>query len=223
MKTIKERLKDQLSAAHFRVLNEQLYTRRGQDSLKLMKQDPNLFDIYHEGFRNQVKQWPQNPLMEIQLRIKERIQKMEVIADMGCGEAALAHYFCPLGYVVHSFDLVTKEPYIKAADMTCVPIDDESVDYVVFCLSLMGLDWGMALFEGSRILKMNGTMFVSDVKSRVDLNQMQRNLKQMGFEILKKNIKNKMFFSFELKKTKKAELSVAKQFKPLKACVYKKR
>lgn len=39
-----------LQAAKFRMLNEQLYTTRGDQALSAFAQDPELFRIYHDGF-----------------------------------------------------------------------------------------------------------------------------------------------------------------------------
>lgn len=73
-----------------------------------------------------------------------------VIADLGCGDAKLAK---SVPQKVHSFDLVAANDLVVACDMSQIPLGNESVDVVVFCLSLMGNNIREYLFEANRILK----------------------------------------------------------------------
>lgn len=87
-----------------------------------------------------------------------------VIADLGCGDAALARALVPKGYTVLSFDLVSDGGFVVEADICSrVPLpgsEDEDdadaaqvVDVVVFALSLMSVNWVGAIREAWRILK----------------------------------------------------------------------
>lgn len=75
-----------------------------------------------------------------------------IIADMGCGDANLAK---SVSQKVHSFDLVANNDLVTACDMAKVPLKDQSVDVVVFCLSLMGTNLTDYLKEANRILKVS--------------------------------------------------------------------
>ena len=46
---------------------------------------------------------------------------------------------------VHSFDLVAAAPGVVACNMAAVPLPDAAVDAAIFCLSLMGTDYGAFL------------------------------------------------------------------------------
>lgn len=48
--------------ARFRYLNEQIYKRESNEANKLFKEDPDAFQAYHEGYRQQINKWPLNPL-----------------------------------------------------------------------------------------------------------------------------------------------------------------
>ena len=85
-----------------------------------------------------------------------------LIADLGCGDAALARALVPPGLAVLSFDLVPDRAFVVEAD-TCarVPLPgsedaDEGavVDVVVCALSLMGTNWPGCVREAWRILRM---------------------------------------------------------------------
>ena len=52
------------------MLNEQLYTSTSAESFSLFSSEPELFDLYHKGYRDQVEKWPENPLDIIVDRLK---------------------------------------------------------------------------------------------------------------------------------------------------------
>ncbi|KAF7996114.1 hypothetical protein HCN44_009995 [Aphidius gifuensis] len=78
--SLRERMLKQLRSARFRYLNETLYNNNSSESKKLFVEDPDAFEAYHSGYRQQVKQWPLNPL-EV---IINTIKKIEIlkIADV---------------------------------------------------------------------------------------------------------------------------------------------
>lgn len=73
-----------------------------------------------------------------------------VIADFGCGEAKLAQ---SVKNKVHSFDLVAVNDHVVQCDMKNVPLESQTIDMVVFCLSLMGTNAVEFLCEAHRVLK----------------------------------------------------------------------
>lgn len=79
-----------------------------------------------------------------------------IIADFGCGDAKLAK---SVQQKVHSFDFVAINEHITPCDMAHVPLEKESVNVVVFCLSLMGTNINEYLYEANRVLK-KGLVFI---------------------------------------------------------------
>ena len=74
---------------------------------------------------------------------------------------------CP--FVVYSFDLVSGgNPLVTPADMSNVPLSDESVDVGVYCLALMGTNVADFVRESWRVLKFNGVLRVAEVRSRFE-------------------------------------------------------
>ena len=61
-KGLLNQLQDKLKGSKFRWINEKLYTQSGNDSLEMIQKDVSLFDLYHEGFREQVTRWPLVPV-----------------------------------------------------------------------------------------------------------------------------------------------------------------
>ena len=60
--TLQASMRDKLTSARFRHLNQNLYTTSSSDSFRHFQQRPELFEEYHEGFRRQVASWPENPV-----------------------------------------------------------------------------------------------------------------------------------------------------------------
>lgn len=87
-----------------------------------------------------------------------------VVADLGCGDAALAKALVPKGFTILSFDLVSDGDFVVEADVcTRIPLpgseaeDNDGaqvVDVVVCALSLMSVNWAGCIREAWRVLKM---------------------------------------------------------------------
>lgn len=90
-----------------------------------------------------------------------------MIADLGCGDAALAHALVPKGMTVLSYDLISDGKYVIATDICGtlpLPGSEEAegessqgeghvVDVAICALSLMGSNWPKCIREGWRVLK----------------------------------------------------------------------
>jgi hypothetical protein len=171
-----------LSGSRFRLLNEELYTTTSKSAFERFSENPALYDQYHEGFRHQVEQWPVNPLDTIVSSLKKLSAKSTkdtalVVADFGCGDAQLAKNLINLkckggkdAFKVHSFDLVAANEHVTACDMAKVPVEQETVDVGVFCLSLMGTNLADFIRESHRVLKPKGILKIAEVRSRFESN-----------------------------------------------------
>lgn len=217
------KMREKISGSRFRWINEQLYTISSEDALKLIKDNPELFDEYHNGFRTQVQSWPENPVDTFISQFKSRLEKpinapgglpgepdgTVVIADMGCGEAQLAQDVMKLKgskksqkvkFKVHSFDLKKANDRVTVADIKNVPLPDSSTHVVVFCLALMGINFLDFIREANRILKPGGEIWIAEIKSRfVDGNveKFVKALKKIGLFHKTTDDSNKMFVRFE--------------------------
>ena len=121
---------------------------------------------YHVGFRRQVQSWPSNPVSHYISELSSYPTKT-VIADLGCGDAALARALLTKNFTVLSFDLVSDGAYVVEADICSrVPLpgsepqsakasqgEAQVVDVVVCALSLMSTNWPKCISEAWRILR----------------------------------------------------------------------
>jgi ribosomal RNA-processing protein 8 len=143
---------------------------------------------------------------------------------MGCGDAVLAQ---SVPNLVHSFDLVSRNPVVVACNMASLPLQDQSADIVVFCLSLMGTNIADFLREAHRVLKPNGIVKIAEVRSRFEgeedgLKTFFRVLKKAGFDIVNRSFLSTMFLLLEAVKSSRSSITFDESYSA-KACVYKKR
>ncbi|CAB3368159.1 Hypothetical predicted protein [Cloeon dipterum] len=221
--SLRERMMERLHGAHFRFLNEQLYTAEGSKSIKMFTKNPEAFTAYHEGFQQQVQQWEFNPLDLIIANIKKKGSDL-VIADFGCGDARLSF---SVQNKVHSFDLVAMNDNVTVCDMAHTPLPNSSVDIAVFCLSLMGTNLSEFILEANRVLKPGGTLKIAEVESRFDgekgLNSFIYGVTKHGFKLASKNLSKTYFCFLDFKKTLLKDAQKKLPQLKLKPCMYKKR
>ncbi|KAF9782898.1 methyltransferase-domain-containing protein [Thelephora terrestris] len=238
--TFQKGMKKKLDGARFRWINETLYKSDSQKAVELMHDDPSMFQEYHAGFRQQVQSWPSNPVDDYINELKT-CPHGTVIADLGCGDAALARALVPHGLNVLSYDLVPDGMYVIQADICAsIPLPgsepDEGVgeghivDMVVCTLSLMGSNWPKCIREAWRILKPTGRLKIAEVSSRFEnVEQFVSLISSVGFKLKSKNEKNTHFTTFEFQriprkgKTEKDWEKLMSKGKILKPCEYKRR
>lgn len=220
-KSFGDKLRESLKGSRFRYINELLYTQSSDEAMKIFEEDQTAFSAYHEGFRHQISQWPMNPLDRIIKQIK-KMPKDYVIVDMGCGDARLSKSVLQK---VYSIDLVSEVEGVIQADMAKVPIDSNSVNVVVYCLSLMGTNLKDFLIEANRILKLNGLIKIAEVSSRFEkINAFIDFVQKCGFEIVSKDLNHELFYFLTFKKTHDVNTFNKKIINySLKPCLYKKR
>jgi ribosomal RNA-processing protein 8 len=186
-------MRQKLISARFRHLNQALYTTPSAQSMQLFTESPEMFSEYHEGFRRQVEVWPENPVDGYVGAIRSRgmvkrgnnasssstaqpLPRTDGtcrIADLGCGDAALASSLqrdlSKLHLKIHSFDLSSSaetNKLITRADIAALPLPDDSIDVALFCLALMGTNWVDFVEEAFRVLRWKGELWVAEIKSR---------------------------------------------------------
>ncbi|SJX65114.1 related to RRP8-nucleolar protein required for efficient processing of pre-rRNA at site A2 [Sporisorium reilianum f. sp. reilianum] len=135
-----------LSGSRFRTINEKLYTTASDEAVRMIDAAPAMFDEYHQGFREQVRSWPKNPLDRIvelfdpslssgkaktkskanQPRpaagaAKARFTPGALVVDLGAGEGGLAKKLAPKGVKVLCYDLVTtSDGWVRKQDTAAI-------------------------------------------------------------------------------------------------------
>lgn len=241
--SLQSSMKQSLDGARFRQINEYLYKMDSSQAHRMIRDDAQIFEDYHTGFRHQVETWPINPVQHYTSLLSKYPPKT-VIADLGCGEAALARNLVSKGMNVLSFDLVTDGAFVVETDIcNRIPLPGSDVDSdeiscgkgqivdVTICsLSLMGTNWPNCLREAWRILKPDGELKIAEVTSRItDIQKFQNLIQLIGFQMISKDESNSHFMLFDFKKIPNRRKSEKEWSKVvacasiLKPCEYKRR
>lgn len=226
--SLKERMKMKLKASHFRYINEQLYTSTGLEAKELFENNSGEFSAYHAGYRQQLSEWPINPVDVIINQIRRRINKSDrklVVADFGCGDAKIARTLSE-EIKTYSFDLVALNDHVTVSDMASTFLFSGSIDIAVFCLSLMGTNLSSYIREANRVLKLGGLLKIADVESRfVDVNSFINDVEKFGFKTVHNDFSHNMFYFLSFKKVSVISKHKKKKLPDLKLnpCLYKKR
>ncbi|KAF7698676.1 Ribosomal RNA-processing protein 8 [Cucumispora dikerogammari] len=192
------KLEEALAPSKFRLITS--YMSR---SLNLKRLTSQAIANYHKGYRIQVSKWPVNPLDYIIDYLKQTSHNKTTrrITDVGCGEARLSSEFSN----VTSLDLFPINESIQRADLDLLPVENNSQDVAVYCLSLLKEDCYQALVEANRILKQRGLCLIIETKSRIT-QSFDRNISgRLGFKIIKKEDVKGYFVFYVLEKVKQSE------------------
>ena len=79
--------------------------------------------ITFQGFQQQTRSWPEQPL-DAAIRWLKKQPKKARVADFGCGDAGLAR---AVSQQVASLDLVAASPEVTACDMGATPLGEPGV------------------------------------------------------------------------------------------------
>lgn len=218
--TLANKLQSELLGGRFRYINEQLYTMNSKKAEDLFRSDASAFEAYHAGYRQQVEKWPSNPLTRIIKTIK-RLPKTAIVGDFGCGEGKLAQ---SVPNKVYSMDLVANRADIVACNITKTPLQPQSLDVAVYCLSLMGTNLNDYLLEANRVLKLHGNVYIAEIQSRFeDIREFMRCMNACGFDLIKKDVAVNYFYFFHFRKMRHVAKDVKLKTFSLKPCLYRKR
>ncbi len=184
----------------FSEMNRRWNVSHSETTAKRLAGDPKEWEQYHHLYRDARKDWALVPYEEF-VRWAEK-RSGYAIGDFGCGEALVAKSLSG-GHTVHSFDHVAINSDVVACDMANVPLDDESLDVVLYCLSLMGTNLSDYLREAHRVLKLDGHLHIWEPTSRFgDLGAFKVSLKELGFDLLREATEWKFTHLHLLKSTR---------------------
>lgn len=142
---------------------------------------------YHELYRQSREKWVKTPFKEM-INYYSKRNGLH-IGDFGCGEAFLSEALNGK-HTIYSFDHVAINENVTACDIANVPLQDETLDVVIFSLSLMGRNFGDYIKEAARVLKLDGTIRIIKSTNRFnDLENFKNILFHYGFDdIVSKNM-----------------------------------
>jgi superfamily II DNA or RNA helicase len=172
----------QVRHGDFTALNNRWSTSRSGTIHQRLREDPSEWYLYHTLYREARESWPEQPFERIAERI--RVRPDWVVGDFGCGECLLTRAL-PDNRVVGTDHIALDESVIES-DMSATPLDDASLDVVVFSLSLMGTNWTDYLHEAYRTLKPYGHLFIAEPFGRWQdrIQDLRAAVEAVGFQIV---------------------------------------
>ncbi|CDO64311.1 rRNA processing and telomere maintaining methyltransferase, putative [Plasmodium reichenowi] len=228
-KKIENSPEDIVNSSLFRYINEYMYTNNSAVVQNKLNQTKNIFNIYHQGYKNQKNKWPHNPVSIIIKHLKKYFNKNNKIADLGCGEAEIARTLD--GWYINSFDLIQYNHYVTPCNITQLPLNNNSYDCFVLSLSLMNTDWPKIIFESVRCLKKGATLIIAEVVSRfTNYKAFIKFMNNVGFKLSNKINLDDFFYVFFFEKNQEVDISSSINEKRIKKvsslltpCIYKRR
>ena len=176
----------------FSQLNQAWSVSKSENTFKRLKKDKSEWYYYHTLYREKRKKWNEIPYEEIAKKIQGRPDW--IIADMGCGENLLSK---EIENKIHAFDYVALDgENVTECDITNVPLEDGSVDAVVFSLSLMGSNSKDYLKEGFRITKPYGNLFIAEPSKKWNnkTKELENIVEQAGFKVLETKASSRFLY-----------------------------
>lgn len=164
----------------FSEMNKSWNTSNSNTNYKRLKKDNTEWKTYHKLYSKAREKWSEIPYVELSKKIKGRPEW--VIGDFGCGENLLSK---EIKNKVHAFDFVAIDDSVVSCDLSCVPLDNNVLDVVVFSLALMGTNYTEYLKEAHRVLKPFGLVFISEPSTRWEdrEDELKDKLIDAGFKI----------------------------------------
>jgi ubiquinone/menaquinone biosynthesis C-methylase UbiE len=166
---------------------------------KLFKNKPNLWNEYHNELQksenlfnaDSQEQIPYKRIIRYLNNIK--LRRNINIADLGCGMNRIYEALKNNDkFTFYSYDHVPKNDKVIQADISKLPLEDNTMDIVILCLAMWGSNCHNYLDEVNRVLDYRGELLIIEPTNRwIDKdtynNKLQELLINKGFIILDSN------------------------------------
>lgn len=166
----------------FAKMNNRWYASSSNKTHTRLEANPEEWAHYHTMYQELRKKWKVVPFQEEIHWLQQRSGL--TVGDFGCGEALIAAAVNDR-HLIHSYDHVAVNESVVACDIAAVPLDDETLDVAIFCLSLMGSNFTDYIREAHRCLRIDGHLHVWEPASYFDdVEQFADELGRLGFDVL---------------------------------------
>ncbi len=195
----------------FSKMNNRWYAAQSDKTHDRLAANPEEWAHYHTMYRQLREGWPVVPFKEEVRWLSERDGL--VVGDFGCGEAFIAAESGSL-HTVHSFDHVAIDKRVIACDIAHVPLEDESLDLAIFCLSLMGTNFTDYIREAHRCLRLDGMLHIWEPTGYFDdIKEFCTRLAGLGFDVMAPSVEGAFSRVYAVKNAKKVDKTAALPFR----------
>jgi superfamily II DNA or RNA helicase len=195
----------------FSKMNNRWYASASDKTHDRLSSNPEEWAHYHTMYRQLRETWPVVPFKEEIRWLSERDGL--VVGDFGCGEAFIAAE-AGAKHTIHSFDHVAIDKRVIACDIAHVPLEDESLDLAIFCLSLMGSNFTDYVREAHRCLRLDGMLHIWEAASYFeDVKKFCRQLERLGFDVMSPDEQGAFVRIYAVKDSKKVDKTLVLPFR----------
>jgi hypothetical protein len=195
----------------FSKMNNRWYATDSGKTHDRLANNPEEWAHYHTLYRQLRETWPVVPFKEEIRWLSER--DGYVVGDFGCGEAFIA---AEAGdrHTIHSFDHVAIDKRVIACDIAHVPLEDDTLDLAIFCLSLMGSNFTDYIREAHRCLHIDGHLHIWEAASYFDdVKKFAAALAKLGFDVTTPSIEGAFVRIYAIKNAKKPDAKLVLPFR----------
>ena len=195
----------------FSKMNNRWYATDSVKTHDRLANNPEEWAHYHTLYRQLRETWPVVPFKEEIRWLSER--DGYTVGDFGCGEAFIA---AEAGdkHTIHSFDHVAVDKRVNACDIAHVPLEDDTLDLAIFCLSLMGSNFTDYIREARRCLHIDGTLHIWEAASYFDdVKKFAGALAKLGFGQIETNVEGAFVRIYAIKNAKKPDANLVLPFR----------
>jgi hypothetical protein len=195
----------------FAKMNNRWYSSSSDNTHDRLANSSEEWAHYHTMYRQLRETWPVVPFKEEIRWLLER--DGFVVGDFGCGEAFIAAE-AGAKHTIHSFDHVAIDKRVIACDIAHVPLEDESLDLAIFCLSLMGSNFTDYVREAHRCLRLDGMVHVWEASNYFDdVRKFCSALGRLGFDVMEPSTEGAFTRIYAVKNAKKADEKLVLPFR----------
>lgn len=103
---------------------------------------------------------------------------------------------------------------VIACDIAHVPLEDQTLDLAIFCLSLMGANFTDYIREAHRCLRLDGLLHIWEAASYFDdLKEFASALSRLGFDVTTPTVEGAFVRIYALKNNKKPDTKLVLPFR----------
>ena len=153
------------------ILHKQYKTMTSENLHNLFNDSPDKWKEYHKlAENNETSFIEQDEIPHKQIiRYLEKlnIKRKKYIADLGCGKARIAEYFKDNKlFKFYNYDHIAINKNVSSCDIKELPLEDNSINYVIMSLSMWGNNCKDYIKESHRILEDNGILLIIEPTKR---------------------------------------------------------
>lgn len=195
----------------FPLLNNRWYAADSVKTHDRLANNPEEWAHYHTLYKELRATWPVVPFKEEIRWLSER--EGYVVGDFGCGEALIATEAGDR-HTIHSFDHVAIDQRVIACDIAHVPLEDDTLDLAIFCLSLMGSNFTDYIREAHRCLHLDGHLHLWEAASYFDdVKRFAAALAKLGFDVTTPSVEGAFVRIYAIKNGKKPDAKLVLPFR----------